>query len=230
MFDEITEGLKGAFNLITTFNGELYEIIALTLVVTIVSTCISAAAGLPFGVFIGSRSFRGKKLLGSLVNTFMGLPPVVAGLIVYIFLSRKGPLGSLQLLFTPAAMVIAQVIIIFPIITGLSMAAVKLRNSAVQETCKGLGIGKFKTLFILIYECRYPLVSGLLAGYGRAISEVGAVMLVGGNIEHSTRVMTTAIVLETGKGEYSNAIAIGIVLLLISFIVNWAVRRFQEEK
>lgn len=230
MFQELTEGLKGAFSLIVSFNVQLYEIIVLTLIVTIVSTCLSAAAGLPFGVFIGSRDFKGKKLLGSLINTFMGLPPVVAGLIVYIFLSRKGPLGSLQLLFTPSAMVIAQVIIIFPIITGLSMASVKLRNSTVQETCKGLGIGRLKTLLILIYECRYPLISGLLAGYGRAISEVGAVMLVGGNIEHSTRVMTTAIVLETGKGDYSNAIALGTVLLLISFIVNWAVRRFQEEK
>ncbi|MCR4435333.1 MAG: ABC transporter permease [Clostridiales bacterium] len=214
--------------MIISFNKDIYEIIGLTLCVTAASIGISAFIGLASGVFIGSRSFRGKKLLTSVINTLMGLPPVVAGLVVYLFLSRKGPLGSLRLLFTPMAMVIAQVIIISPIITGLSMAAVKLRHEAVEETCRGLGIGRLKTFLMLAFECRYPLVSALLAGYGRAVSEVGAVMLVGGNIEHSTRVMTTAIVLETGKGEYGNAMALGLILLVLSFGINWIVQRFQE--
>lgn len=217
-----------AWKLLTSLNGEVYGIIALSLAVTLLSTGLSALLALPCGIFMGTRSFPLKKLALRIIHTFMGLPPVVAGLVVYVTLSRKGPLGGLSLLFTPTAMVIAQVIIIFPIMTGLTIAALQPRTKAVLETCKGLCIGKIKTLRLLLHECRYPLYSTILAGYGRAISEVGAVMLVGGNIQYHTRVMTTAIVLETGKGNYSQALALGLILLTLSFLVNWLLQRFQE--
>ena len=226
---EIFNGLIEAFRLITSFDGEIYGIIALSLVVTIISTTISAALAVPSGIIIGSREFKGKRLLIRLVNTFMGLPPVVAGLVVYLILSRKGPLGDFRLLFTPTAMIIAQVIIIYPIITGITIGAVKSKVKPVQETCAGLGLSKLKTLAMLFHECRYPVISAIVAGYGRAISEVGAVMLVGGNIQYNTRVMTTAIVLETGKGNYDIALALGIILLALSFIVNWLIQRTQED-
>lgn len=225
----IIDSLYKAIGLIASLDKEIYGIIALSLTVTIISTVISAALAVPSGIIIGSRNFWGKKLLVRSVNTFMGLPPVVAGLIVYLFLSRKGPLGTLGLLFTPTAMVIAQVIIISPIITGITIGAVKLKVRPVQETCAGLGLGSIRTLMMLFHECRYPVMSAIMAGYGRAISEVGAVMLVGGNIQYNTRVMTTAIVLETGKGNYDIALALGIILLTISFIINWLLQRIQED-
>jgi tungstate transport system permease protein len=226
---EIIDSLAEAFGLITSLDGEIYGIIGLSLVVTIISTVISATLAVPSGIIIGSGEFKGKRLLIRVVNTFMGLPPVVAGLVVYLLLSRKGPLGGLMLLFTPAAMVIAQVIIIFPIITGITIGAVKSKVKPVQETCTGLGIGRTRTLMMLFHECRYAIMSAVMAGYGRAISEVGAVMLVGGNIQYNTRVITTAIVLETGKGNYDRALALGIILLTLSFIINWLLQHIQED-
>lgn len=228
--ESILNGIVEAIRLITSLDSEIYGIIALSLVVTIISTGISAVLAVPSGIVIGSREFKGKSVLIRLINTLMGLPPVVAGLLVYLTLSRKGPLGGLSLLFTPTAMVIAQVIIIFPIITGITIGAVKLKVKPVQETCTGLGIGGIRTLMLLFHECRYPVMSAVMAGYGRAIAEVGAVMLVGGNIQYNTRVMTTAIVLETGKGNYDKALALGIILLSLSFFVNWLLQYIQEEK
>lgn len=226
---EIISSLMEAIKLITSLNGEIYGIIGLSLVVTIISSVIAAALAVPSGIIISTSSFPGKKLLVRLINTFMGLPPVVAGLLVYLLLSRKGPLGSMSLLFTPTAMVIAQILIIFPIVTGITIGAVKLRIKPVRETCTGLGMGRLQTNLLLFRECRYPIMSAVIAGYGRAISEVGAVMLVGGNIQYSTRVMTTAIVLETGKGNFDKALALGIILLTLSFLVNWLLQRIQEE-
>lgn len=226
---DIYKSFIEAFKLITSFDPEIYGIIALSLVVTIISTLIASILAIPSGVIIGSSEFAGKRLITRFISTFMGLPPVVAGLVVYLFLSRKGPLGSFGLLFTPAAMVIAQVLIIYPIVTGLTIGAVKLKLNPVKETCGGLGLGHAKTLFLLFHECRYPIVSAFVAGYGRAISEVGAVTLVGGNIQYKTRIMTTAIMLETGKGNYDKALAIGIVLLLLSFFVNWLLQHLQED-
>lgn len=219
-----------AFRLIFSFNTEIYGIIALTLVVTILSTTIASVLGLSLGLPIGTVNFKGRAIISRLTGTLMGLPPVVAGLVVYMLLSRSGPLGSFGLLFTPAAMVFAQVIIITPIITGLTISAIKPKSEGILETCKGLGMTRLRTVFILLHECRFALVSAILAGYGRAVSEVGAVMLVGGNIRYETRVMTTAIVLETGMGEYNKALALGTILLIISFIVNWILQRFQEGK
>ena len=227
---EIAKSTLEAFKLILSLDPEIYGIIGLTLAVTVLSTSISGILGISAGLAVGTVNFPGRNLVARIIGTFMGLPPVVAGLIVYMMLSRSGPLGSLSLLFTPAAMVIAQVIIIFPIITGLTISAVKQGNGLIMETCKGLGFSRTKTLYFLVHECRYAVISAILAGYGRAVSEVGAVMLVGGNIRYQTRIMTTAIVLETGMGEYRKALALGIILILISFIINWILQRFQEGK
>lgn len=226
--EDIIKSFEQAWRLLASFDSEVYSIILLSLIVSVSSSAISAILAIPAGISLGSREFACKKVIMRIIHTLMGLPPVVAGLLVYVFISRKGPLGSLQLLFTPMAMVIAQVIIVFPIVTGLTAAAVKLKSSDIIETCRGIGLGKLKTLQLLLRECRYPIYTAVLTGYGRAISEVGAVMLVGGNIRYNTRVMTTAIVLETGKGNYDVAIAIGLILLAISFIINSAMHRFQE--
>lgn len=225
---DMIHGLLEAFNMMFSFDRELYGIILLTLVVTCISTGISSLVGVPLGVIVGSKTFSGKKLITRIVNTLMGLPPVVAGLVVYLALSRKGPLGSFSLLFSLAAMVIAQVLIITPIIMGFTLSAVTLKSVPVSETCRGLGLKGTTTLRLLLHECKYPIFSAILAGYGRSISEVGAVMLVGGNIQHHTRVITTAIVLETGKGEYSRAFALGLILLVLSFLVNGLVQKLQE--
>lgn len=218
-----------ALKLIFKFDKEIYGIIGLSLIVSIASVVLAGFLSIPTGVAIGSAQFKGKKMLVRIINTLMGLPPVLVGLIVYMLLSNKGALGSLQLLFTPYAMVIAQVIIIFPIITGLTITAIAHIKQSVWDTCTGLGLSKTKTILLLINECQHPIVSAFLAGYGRAVSEVGAVMIVGGNIQYHTRVMTTAIVLETGKGNYEKALAIGLVLLILAFFVNWLLHRLSEE-
>lgn len=226
--DDIVAGIYEAWNLIISFDSELYGIIGLTLVVTIMSTLISSLIGVPLGLAAGSSDFKGKKILFRVVHTLMGLPPVVAGLLVFLTLSRRGPLGGLMLLFTPTAMIIAQVLIITPIVLGLAEAAVKAKSKAVYETCAGLKLKRLQVLRLLFHECRYPLISIIVAAYGRAVSEVGAVMLVGGNIQHHTRVMTTAIVLETGKGNFDTSLALGIILLTISFLINSFIWKFQE--
>lgn len=229
ILNDLTKSFFEAINLITSFDNETYGIIGRSIIITVLSTLISSAFAISVGVVIGSTKFWGRKNLIRVINTFMGLPPVVAGLIVFLYLSRSGPLGEFQLLFTPTAMVIAQIIIIFPIVCGITIGSVNLKGKQVLETCHSLGFSKFKSYMLLANECRYPIVSALLAGYGRAISEVGAVMLVGGNIQNSTRVMTTAIVLETGKGNYDQALALGMILLIISFILNWVVQSFQAD-
>jgi tungstate transport system permease protein len=176
--------------------------------------------GIPCGAFLGLYSFPGKRLIIILVFTFMGLPPVLIGVIVYILLSKYGLLGFFQLLFSPEAMVIAQSILVTPIITGLTMSAVQARERTYWETAKSLGATPFQLVWTILKEAKGGIWSGIATAYGRAISEVGAVMLVGGNIEHETRVMTTAIILETRKGNFDIALQIGIGLLLISFIFN----------
>ncbi|MCX7771686.1 MAG: ABC transporter permease [Clostridia bacterium] len=217
-----------AFSLIASCDPELIGVILLTLAVTLTSTALAALLGIPLGMLLGLRDFKGRKGLLRLIQTLMGLPPVVAGLIVYLLLSRSGPMGSMALLFTPTAMVLAQFIIIAPIITGLCAASTRQNGLPVLETLKGLGLKGFKTGLILFSELRSILLTSVLAGYGRAVAEVGAVMLVGGNIRYSTRVLTTSIVLETSKGNYGRALALGIILLILSFLVNYVVQLFQE--
>ena len=209
---------------------ELRQIIGITLQMSFFSTTISSLLGIPLGVMIGASEFRSKRWVQRIMNTLMGLPPVVAGLVVYLILSRSGPLGSLKLLYTVTAMVIAQVVLITPIITGLTSTIVSIRAPLIQETAAGIGLSRSKRMLYTIYECRLQFISIVLAGFGRSIAEVGAVQIVGGNIQFKTRIMTTAIMMQTNMGQFEFAIALGIVLLIISFIINAVVQRFQEGK
>lgn len=196
------------------------EIVGLSIQISTTAIILGMLIGIPFGAFLGLYSFPGRRLIIIVVYTLMGLPPVLIGVVVYILLSKYGLLGFLQLLFTPEAMIIAQSILVTPIITGLTMSAVQARERTYWETAKSLGAAPFQLIWTILKEARGGIWSGIATAYGRAISEVGAVMLVGGNIEHQTRVMTTAIILETRKGSFDTALHIGIVLLLISFIFN----------
>lgn len=225
--ESIIQGFQGALSLIFSGDREVYSIIGLSLSVSLVSVVISMVISLPMGIAIGMKEFPLRKAVVMVINTLMGLPPVIAGLIVYLLLSRSGPLGYLGILHSPKAMIIAQVLLIIPIITGITMAAIKDRGRLIKNTAYTLGAGKIQMLWTLIREFRTSIGSSLIAGYGRAISEVGAVMLVGGNIKGYTRVMTTAIVLETNMGNFDQAIAIGIVLLALFFVINIFLQKFQ---
>lgn len=211
-------------------NPELRQIIGVTLQMSFFSTTISSILGIPLGVLIGSNEFHGKQLVQRITNTFMGLPPVVAGLIVFLILSRSGPLGTFKLLFTITAMVVAQVILITPIIAGLTANIISMRAPQIFETAAGMGFSRFRRMMYTVYECRKQLVSIMLTGFGRSIAEVGAVQIVGGNIQFKTRVMTTAIMMQTNMGHFAFAIALGVVLLIISFAINAIVLRLQEVK
>ncbi len=209
-------------------DSELWEILSLTVCMTILSTGLATLAGVPAGILLASTRFPGKRLIRRLIQTFMSLPPVVAGLFVFLLLSRRGPLGRLQLLFSLPAMVIAQFILIFPIVASLTLATIEARRPLMLETMRGLGLSRRREFWLLLRESRRALVVVLLSGLARAISEVGAVMMVGGNIQHKTRVMTTAIMLETNKGNFGAAIALGLMLLFLAFAVNIVAVRVQE--
>ncbi len=206
----------------------LVQIIGLTLSMSLLSTGLSVLAGFPAGVLLASCRFPGRRLLRRLLQTLMGLPPVIAGLVVFLFLSRSGPLGSLNLLFSLPAMVIAQVILIFPLLASLTLSAVEQHQAAVEQTVQTLGLSRLKVWLLLLWECRLALLTVIMSGFGRALSEVGAVMMVGGNIAGKTRVMTTAILLETNRGNFGPAIALGLVLLLLALLVNLLAGHFQE--
>ncbi|MCR5207993.1 MAG: ABC transporter permease [Eubacterium sp.] len=214
------ESIRQAFDLLFSLDKELLQIIGVTLRMSFFSTVISCLAGLPLGALIGTRSFKGKSFIKKLIHTLMGLPPVVAGLLVYTLFTHYGPFGSLNLLFTVRVMVIAQVILITPVVTGLSSSFIESTSKPVIETARGLGLSRGKTAGLCISEGRSSLFSVVLNAFGRSIAEVGAVSIVGGNIQWKTRVMTTAIMLETNKGKFSFALALGIILLLIAFTVN----------
>ncbi len=211
---------KEAFGLILSGDGELTEIITVTLVMSFFSTVISALIGIPSGVLLGRRNFRGKGIIMRIIHTLMSLPPVVAGLVVFMLFRSIGPFGSLHLMFSVEIMVIAQVLLISPVICGLSCSAAEEKSELLFETASGIGLSKFRQTLLLMKECSVQFVSVVLLGFGRSLAEVGAVSMVGGNIQHKTRVMTTAIMLETNKGDFVKALALGIILLLISFLVN----------
>jgi len=202
------------------FSQDVISVILLSLQVSTIAIMIGVLIGIPFGSFLGLYTFPGKRLLTAVIYTLMGLPPVLIGVVVYLLLSKHGPLGSLQWLFTPQAMMVAQTILVTPIIIGLSMAAVQAKEQTYLETIKSLGATPVQTVWTIIKESRKGIWAGVATAYGRAISEVGAVMLVGGNIEGHTRVMTTAIILETRMGNFDAALQLGAVLLFISFILN----------
>lgn len=220
--------IREAFSLILSGDAELLQIIRTTLIMSLFSTGISALIGLPFGVFLGRSSFRGKGALLRITNTLMSLPPVVAGLVVFLLFRSIGPFGSLHLMFTVQVMVIAQVILITPIMTGLAASIAGGKAPMLTETARGLHLSRAKQDGLLFRECSVEFISVILLGFGRSIAEVGAVSLVGGNIQFKTRVMTTAILLETNKGNFETAVAIGIVLLLLSLVVNSIAGSIQE--
>ncbi len=206
--------------LIFSLDADLMEIIGLSLYVSLSALFLAALIGFPLGSLLAIRKFTGSKLITVIVNAFMGLPPVVAGLVVYMLLSRSGPLGLLGLLYTPEAMIIAQCLLIFPIITALSRQTVEDMNYEYDEFFRSLRLSFSQRIKTLLWESRIGLATVLLAGFGRAIAEVGAVMIVGGNIEHSTRTMTTSIQMEISKGNLELAMALGIILLILSLGVT----------
>ena len=217
--------------MLMSMDREILQIIGVTLRMSFFSTTVSCLIGMPLGVLLTSTAFRGRRTVRKLINTLMGLPPVVAGLIVYMLFSKNGILGSLNLLFTVNVMVVAQCMLIIPVVINLTHSIITINAAPLSETAKGLNFSKGKTALLMLSENKTSLFSVVLTAFGRSIAEVGAVSLVGGNIQWKTRVMTTAIMLETNKGNFSFALALGIILLLISFIVN-AVASFavKEDK
>jgi tungstate transport system permease protein len=205
----------------------LIRIVSLSLRVTGAALLFSTLAGIPLGSWLGLKRFVGRQLVMALLYTGMGFPPVVVGLFVYLVLSRSGPLGSLGWLFTPAAMIVAQVIISFPLVSGFTMAAVMGVDPDLRQQVLSLGATDWQATLAVLREARVGVMVSIIAGFGSIISEVGAVMLVGGNIQGSTRVLTTAIVLETRKGNFDLAMALGVVLLALSFLTNLAMLRLQ---
>lgn len=212
-----------AFRLIFELDSELVGIVLMSLQVSLSAVACAAVIGLPLGALVGISRFPGRQAVIVLLNALMGLPPVVAGLMIYLLLSRSGPLGDLGLLFTPPAMVIAQTVLVTPIVAALTRQTLEDLHREYVEQFRSLAMGPIQTIGTLLWEGRYSLVTALLAGFGRAIAEVGAVIIVGGNIAHVTRVMTTAIALETSKGNLELALGLGIVLILIAILVNAAV-------
>ena len=229
---ELFNGIREAFQLILEADQELTEIVLLSLQVSGIALLLSTIIGVPLGAFMGLRRFRGRHTAIALLYTGMGFPPVVIGLFVYLMLSRNGPLGSLNsplvpALFTPGAMIAAQTIIAFPLVAGFTMAAVLGVDNALYRQVQALGATGWQTTVAILTEARVGVIVAIVAGFGGIISEVGAVMLVGGNIEGNTRVLTTAIVLETRKGNFEMAIALGVILLSIAFLTNLVMLRMQ---
>lgn len=228
--DLILEGFKQAFNLLVHFDKETLKITLLSLFVSGTAIIISLLIGIPTGTFLGLSNFPGRKIIASLINTGMGIPPVVVGLFVTMFLWRNGPLGWTNLLYTPGGIIISQVIISFPIVAGISMAAIQNLNPEIKLQTISLGANRFQLFFILVREARIPLLAAIMAGFGSIISEVGAVMMVGGNIKGYTRVLTTATMMETRMGHFDIAIALAIILFTLSLVVNICLTYLQQKK
>ncbi|NJD55241.1 MAG: ABC transporter permease subunit [Nitrospirae bacterium] len=225
----LAESFKTAFSLIIGLNAELLGIILLSLRVSGTALLIATLLGLPAAALLGFKRFRLKGTIISILHTFMGLPPVVVGLLVYLLLSRSGPLGFLALLYTPSAMIIAQSILAFPIVAALSHSAIVGVDRIITQASMTLGATPYQVSLTVIREARYGIMSGILAAFGRVMAEVGAILIVGGNIAGFTRVMTTTIALETDKGNFDLALALGIILLTISLAINSAVRLVQQK-
>jgi tungstate transport system permease protein len=210
-------------------DNEIFQITLLSLQVSALATLISLLIGLPVGTWLALGNFRGRSFLLSIVNTGMALPPVVVGLVVAITLWRSGPLGNLRLIYTPVAIVIAQTIISAPVVMGLTAAALSALDPRLQQQLLGLGASRPQMIWMLWREARLPLLAALMAGFGSVISEVGASMMVGGNIRGQTRVLTTAIVLETSKGEFEKALALSALLLTLTYLINLALTLIQQK-
>ncbi len=226
----ILDGMAKAVELVFGGNAEVWEITWLSLKISGLATLISLLVGIPLGIALAMTRFPGRSLAVASINTGMGLPPVVVGLFVSIFLWRSGVLGFLELIYTPTAMIIAQVIIAFPIIAGLTMASFQSLNPNLGLQLLGVGASKPQLLWLLCKEARLPLLAAVMAGFGGVISEVGASMMVGGNVRGQTRVLTTATVLETGKGNFDMAIALSLILLALSFALTFVLTHIQQRE
>jgi len=224
----LVQGLLEALRLLLTGDPEVWRITLLSLEISGSATALSLLIGIPLGTVLALARFPGRALAISLVNTGMGLPPVVVGLFVTILLWRNGALGFLEMLYTPLAMVLAQMVIAAPIVTGLTLAAVQQIPAAFRLQMLALGASRAQMVGALLREARLPMLAAVMAGFGGVISEVGASLMVGGNIKGSTRVLTTATVLETSKGNFDIAIALSVILLLLTFLVNWALTWIQQ--
>lgn len=226
--DLILEGIIRAFQLLIHGDREVLRVTLLSLGVSLSGTAISLVIGVTLGTVIGLTRFLGRRFLVSLINTGMGAPPVVVGLVVTVMLWRNGPLGVLHILYTPYAMVIAQCVISLPIITGFTMASIQQVDPKLRLQILALGASRPQFLWLLLRETRLPLLAAVMAGFGSVISEVGASMMVGGNITGQTRVLTTAIVMETGKGDFGLAMALGLILMALVYVVNLALTLIQQ--
>jgi len=228
--DLILEGIKKAFWLIITFDPDVMGITFLSLQVSGIATLISLFIGISTGVTVALSRFIGKRIVVSLINTGMGLPPVVVGLFVTIFLWRNGPLGFFEILYTPTAMIIAQTVIATPIVMGITLAAIQQLPQKLRLQILALGATRLQMVWILVKEAKLPLLAGVMAGFGGVISEVGASIMVGGNIKGYSRVLTTATVMETSRGNFDVAIALGIILLVLAFSINFIITQIQQRE
>ncbi|WP_405229785.1 ABC transporter permease [Lentisalinibacter sediminis] len=220
--NEFTAAVGAALSMIVTLDAGLTEIVLLSLRISLSAVAVASIVALPLGAAIALQPFPGRRGVIVLLNAMMGLPPVVVGLVVYLLLSRAGPLGEMGLLFTPTAMVIAQSIIVAPIIAALARQTIADLHEEYDEHLRSLGCTRIQSVATLLLDGRYRLLTGIMAGFGRAIAEVGAVLIVGGNIQHSTRVMTTTIALETSKGNLALALGLGLILVILALGVNAA--------
>jgi tungstate transport system permease protein len=226
----IWQGFVKALDLVLGFDREVWAITWLSVKISGGATFISLLLGIPLGIVLALIRFPGRSILAALVNTGMGLPPVVVGLFVSIFLWRSGPLGFLELIYSPSAMIIAQVIIALPIVAGLTMVSFQSIDPKLSLQLLGIGASRAQLLWLLCKEARLPLLAAVMAGFGGIISEVGASMMVGGNIRGQTRVLTTATVLETSKGNFDVAIALSLILLALTFAINYCLTRIQQRE
>lgn len=224
----LVEGILQAIRLILTLDREVVIITLTTLRTSVTAVAFSSLIGIPLGLLLALRTFPMKRVVLNLVNTSMGLPPVVVGLFVFILLSRSGPLGQFQLLFTIPAMILAQFILTFPIVTGLTVSAIQSVSRDVIDTARSLGADPYQLTLLILREAKIGILAGVMVALGQGLSEVGAIMLVGGNIRGFTRALTTAIVLETRKGEFPLAIALGIILISLSYGVNLGLTYLQQ--
>jgi len=217
--DEIITGITQAFNLIVTLNPEVLQIAALSLYISLAATILAACISIPLGGLIHFREFRGKRTLKMIIQTLYSVPTVVVGLLIYLLLSRSGPLGFFGLLFTPEGMIIGQMVLIIPITTGLVISALSGVDRNISDTLVSLGATEFQSIVQIVKEARLAILSAVILAFGRAISEVGVAMMIGGNIADQTRVLTTAIALQTGMGDFGFSIALGIILLAIALVI-----------
>jgi len=225
---ELWQGLIKALELIITLDPEVMEIAGRSLRISVTATLLAAAICLPLGSLIHFNRFTGKRTLTNLIQTFYSIPTVVVGLLAFLLFSRSGPLGGLNLLFTPTVMTIGQMILITPVLLGLTISAFSGVDKAIPETARSLGASDFQTVVVVLKEARFAVMAAILLAFGRAISEVGLALMVGGNIRGFTRVFTTAISLETSKGDIELSIALGIILILIALVINIALNRLQQ--